>query len=146
MEKPPEVTDPVALAKKQAPLPPELDAAFETWLDTREYDSAFQAYLASPRGAWDTSLRMAASFMAVFRMAFAAGAATLEPEARLVRALHARLAHPDYEYETTKAARKCGPPDPAGEGWEVNEDHCGGFERFDYHEEQYWRRVKKEGE
>jgi hypothetical protein len=60
--------------------------------------------------------------------------------------LHARFAHPAYEYETTEGPRKAWnhadvPPD--GEGWERNTDAgCPGegWERFDYTEESYWRR------
>ncbi len=65
-------------------------------------------------------------------------------EVRLARALHLRLMHPDYQYETTKGPRKSWddqdtPPD--GGGWERNEDFCEeGWERFDFHEESYWRR------
>lgn len=58
--------------------------------------------------------------------------------------LHARQQHPDFEYETMRGARKGfydEPPD--GEGWERNlEEGRGGWERFDYHEEGYWRRRK----
>lgn len=65
---------------------------------------------------------------------------------RLRRALHAKLAHPDYEYCETKAARKLGPDEPyieeGEEPWEINEDYHGGFERFEYYEECYWRRRK----
>jgi hypothetical protein len=66
--------------------------------------------------------------------------------------LHARCAHPDYEYETTEGGRKTwdyahvpplddqGGPDHT---WERNLD-AGipgeGWERFDYTEESYWRR------
>ncbi|WP_141576151.1 DUF6221 family protein [Actinomadura sp. WMMA1423] len=64
--------------------------------------------------------------------------------------LHARCAHPDYEYETTEGPRKAwdeadeppdgpdGKPDPS---WERNvEEGRDGWERFDYIEESYWRR------
>ncbi|MFE6815977.1 hypothetical protein [Streptomyces sp. NPDC057677] len=69
--------------------------------------------------------------------------------------LHARRAHPDWEYATTEGPRKQwgdvnqpplddnGDPDPT---WERNLDagHPGeGWERFDYTEESYWRRPKK---
>lgn len=56
--------------------------------------------------------------------------------------LHGYCLHPDYEYATTKCGRKAGPaPEPEGEGWESNVDRAdGGWERFDFHEEQYWRR------
>lgn len=66
--------------------------------------------------------------------------------------LHAQRAHPDYEYATTRGPRKQWdhadqPPvgddleiDPA---WEVNTPAGrDGWERFDYHEEAYWRRPK----
>lgn len=70
--------------------------------------------------------------------------------------LHARSAHPGYEYATTKGPRKqwdnpqqppCddnGEPDPT---WEPNPDagRAGqGWDRFDYHEEAYWRRPKSQ--
>jgi hypothetical protein len=62
---------------------------------------------------------------------------------RLVKHLHSRESHPDFEYETTQAPRKSGMCDPPeGEGWEENDDYHNGFERFDYHEECYWRRVR----
>lgn len=77
---------------------------------------------------------------------------------RIVEArLHARFAHPGYEYRTTEGARKqwdginCPPvdenggPDPT---WERNIDagHPGsGWERFDYTEESYWRRPRPGG-
>lgn len=67
--------------------------------------------------------------------------------------LHARCAHPDFEYRTTEGARKQfdasvppaddnGDPDPT---WEVNTDAGrDGWERFDYTEEAYWRRRKQQ--
>lgn len=70
--------------------------------------------------------------------------------------LHAEFRHPKYQYRTTKGPRKQwddpdqppvgddGDPEP---GWEPNLD-AGlpgmGWERFDYHEEAYWRRPKKQ--
>jgi hypothetical protein len=64
--------------------------------------------------------------------------------------LHARSAHPAYEYRTTEGPRKqwddadrppsgdAGEPDP---GWERNTAAGrGGWERFDLTEESYWRR------
>ncbi|MFD9256958.1 hypothetical protein [Streptomyces sp. NPDC059538] len=66
--------------------------------------------------------------------------------------LHARKAHPDWEYATTEGPRKQwddaseppsdddGVPDPT---WERNLDagyRGEGWERFDYTEESYWRR------
>ncbi|MDQ0809834.1 hypothetical protein QFZ63_001548 [Streptomyces sp. B3I7] len=71
--------------------------------------------------------------------------------------LHARCAHPAWEYRTTTGPRKqwdgvddppCdddGNPEP---GWERNLDAgCPGegWERFDYIEESYWRRPRPEG-
>lgn len=66
--------------------------------------------------------------------------------------LHARRAHPDWEYATTEGPRKqwddadrppCdeqGEPEP---GWERNTDAGrDGWDRFDYTEESYWRRPK----
>lgn len=45
----------------------------------------------------------------------------------------------EYEYRTTSGPRKSWDqePDLSKEGWEDI-----GFERFDYHEERYWRRKK----
>ena len=63
---------------------------------------------------------------------------------RLRKALHGMLAHPDYEYETTDGPRKGFYEEPpSGDGWEKNVDWRGGWERFDYHEEAYWRRRKE---
>jgi hypothetical protein len=66
--------------------------------------------------------------------------------------LHARQAHPDWEYATTEGPRKHwddidvrpagedGEPDPT---WQRNTDAGrDGWERFDYTEESYWRRPK----
>jgi hypothetical protein len=71
--------------------------------------------------------------------------------------LHARFAHPAWEYRTTSGPRKqwddvdlpphddYGDPEP---GWERNPD-AGipgeGWERFDYTEESYWRRLRPDG-
>lgn len=76
---------------------------------------------------------------------------------RLELVLHSRLAHPDYEYLTTTNGRKQeGGEPPENEGWEPNDfidmgsDPAGkpyprrNWERFDYHEENYWRRRKSE--
>ncbi|MDX2697109.1 hypothetical protein [Streptomyces ipomoeae] len=73
-------------------------------------------------------------------------------EAVRVAQLHARHGHPDYEYRITNGPRKQwdasdvpptnedGIPEP---GWERNVDRGdNGWERFDYHEEAYWRRPK----
>lgn len=56
--------------------------------------------------------------------------------------LHAECAHPDFEYMTTRGPRKAfDEHPPPGDGWERNvEEGRGGWERFDYHEEAYWRR------
>lgn len=69
--------------------------------------------------------------------------------------LHARFAHPAYEYRTTEGPRKQwdyadvppsneeGEPDPT---WERNTDAGrDGWERLDYTEESYWRRRLPEG-
>ena len=65
---------------------------------------------------------------------------------RLRTYLHARSMHPDYEYATTDGPRKSWHDEdrpPEGEGWEANVDRGrDGWERFDYHEEAYWRRRK----
>ncbi|MBD9700622.1 hypothetical protein IHE56_00655 [Streptomyces sp. ID01-12c] len=67
--------------------------------------------------------------------------------------LHARHAHPDFEYRITNGPRKqwdASNVPPTGEngipepGWERNVDRgIDGWERFDYHEETYWRRPKR---
>jgi hypothetical protein len=67
--------------------------------------------------------------------------------------LHARHAHPDFEYRITNGPRKqwdtmdVPPTDEDGipeRGWERNVDRGrDGWERFDYHEESYWRRPKR---
>lgn len=60
--------------------------------------------------------------------------------------LHAARRHPRYEYDTTEGPRKSWddvetPPD--GDGWERNIDAGrNGWDRFDYTEESYWRRLK----
>lgn len=76
---------------------------------------------------------------------------------RLVFALHRRCAHPDFEYATTRTARKSG-DDPriglAGDGWEPNDivpchayvdgavvkEHWRNWDRFEFHEDNHWRR------
>ena len=70
--------------------------------------------------------------------------ALLAEVVRLRAFLHEHRMHPDYEYETTTGRRKCfDEHEPAGEGWERNrEEGRNGWERFDYHEEAYWRRLK----
>lgn len=57
--------------------------------------------------------------------------------------LHQYRRHPDWEYATTRGPRKAfdnQPPD--GDGWEPNVTRADpeAWERFDYHEEAYWRR------
>jgi len=63
-----------------------------------------------------------------------------------VAELHARRAHPAYEYATTEGQRKAwddADTPPEGEGWERNTDAGrNGWDRFDYTEESYWRRPK----
>lgn len=76
--------------------------------------------------------------------------------------LHRRRQHPGWEYATTETARKSGESrQPEGEGWEPNNIvECGwetlpngtldlsspirwrNWERFDFHEEEYWKRRK----
>lgn len=74
---------------------------------------------------------------------------TTEPVAhkllRLEAYLHTRETHPDFEYATTKGPRKAfDEHKPEGEGW-VRNTYMGreGWERFDYHEEAYWMRLKQ---
>lgn len=75
------------------------------------------------------------------------GAAPQQP-APTVAELHARFAHPFYEYATTQGPRKKWDQIdelPEGDGWERNIDAGRpgeGWERFDYHEESYWRRLR----
>ncbi len=75
------------------------------------------------------------------------GESCLNLLARLEAFLHSRCTHPDYEYATTDGPRKSfDQHPPEGEGWEVNVDEGrDGWERFDYHEESYWRRKKTKG-
>lgn len=63
---------------------------------------------------------------------------------RLRSFMHARAMHPDYEYTSTDGPRKAFDEHaPEGERWERNTDMGrNGWERFDYHEEAYWRRRK----
>lgn len=72
--------------------------------------------------------------------------------------LHTKRMHPDYEYETTETARKSGESRmPEGEGWEPNniirmpKYESGSvvgwypprnWERFEFTEEEYWKRKK----
>jgi hypothetical protein len=67
--------------------------------------------------------------------------------ARLTDKLHSLSAHPDFEYLTSTCARKQyeGRPDLVAEGWESNVtggDPHSCWERFEYHENHYWRRKK----
>lgn len=78
--------------------------------------------------------------------------ATLTPEQ--VDQLHQHRAHPDFDYATTEGPRETWtdankpPRDPhtgdPGRGWELNTTRAypDAFERFDHHEESYWRRRK----
>lgn len=63
--------------------------------------------------------------------------------------LHARRAHPAWDYATTEGPRKAwdyADTPPEGDGWERNVDAGReGWERFDYTEESYWRRRKGSG-
>lgn len=63
--------------------------------------------------------------------------------------LHARCAHPAWEYETTEGQRKAwerADEPPEGEGWERNrEEGRDGWERLEYTEESYWRRLRPGG-
>lgn len=66
---------------------------------------------------------------------------------RLADVLHEMRRHPDFEYETTSGQRKAwddADTPPEGGGWERNRTtKCPeGWERFDYHEESYWRRKR----
>lgn len=82
----------------------------------------------------------------------------LEPSSREPETgeeLHSRFAHPAYEYRTTTGPRKQWDdadtppvdesfnPDPT---WERNTDAgIGGWMRFDFAEESYWRRLRTDG-
>lgn len=64
--------------------------------------------------------------------------------------LHDRRQHPAYEYATTEGQRKAWDDEdvpPEGEGWERNRTASNpqAWERFDYTEEAYWRRLRPEG-
>lgn len=81
---------------------------------------------------------------------------------RLTFALHCCRQHPDFEYATTQTARKSG-DDPRvgldGDGWEPNdivphhnykdgeivEKYWRNWERFQFHEDNYWRRRRTSG-
>lgn len=58
----------------------------------------------------------------------------------LVRDRVMDLLEPEHEYRTTTGQRKAwdGQPDLSKEGWEEWKP----WERFEYHEERYWRRKK----
>lgn len=62
--------------------------------------------------------------------------------------LHAHFMHPDWEYTTTEGQRKAwdyADEPPEGDGWVRNVDAGrDGWERFDYTEESYWRRLLPE--
>lgn len=64
--------------------------------------------------------------------------------------LHFRSSHPAYQYKTTEGQRKAwddADEPPEGEGWERNTDSGrDGWDRFEFHEESYWRRLKPESE
>jgi hypothetical protein len=64
--------------------------------------------------------------------------------------LHLRSSHPAYEYRTTEGQRKRwdeADEPPEGEGWERNTDAGrDGWDRFEFTEESYWRRLKPEAE
>lgn len=61
---------------------------------------------------------------------------------RLTKFLHSKRMHPDYEYDTVVEGRKQGDGHPPeGDSWEINKDYNDGFERFDFTEETYWRRL-----
>lgn len=69
---------------------------------------------------------------------------------RLENVLHRSTMHPDYQYKTVKGQRKAfdnEPPADDGKGdWTRNTARGNdGWERFEYHEEGYWRRLKPEG-
>lgn len=73
----------------------------------------------------------------------------LEALQRLARSCHARCNHPDYEYDTTETGRKTSEEahPPEGHGWEVNVDKGDeGWDRLEYTEEHYWRRLKTDAE
>ncbi|WP_409186471.1 DUF6221 family protein [Amycolatopsis sp. VS8301801F10] len=64
--------------------------------------------------------------------------------------LHQRNAHPAYEYKTLEGQRKAWrevDDPPEGGGWELNTTSVDldAFERFDYTEERYWRRLRPDG-
>jgi len=64
--------------------------------------------------------------------------------------LHASSSNPAWEYETTEGPRKRwddADEPPEGEGWERNTDKGrDGWDRWEYTEESYWRRLKPEAE
>lgn len=66
---------------------------------------------------------------------------------RLEAWLHGQRLHPDWEYETTTGPRKQwddADRPPPGDDWRPNvEAGQDGWERFEYHEEAYWRRPRR---
>jgi hypothetical protein len=76
---------------------------------------------------------------------------------RLTFALHLAKAHPDFEYITTQSQRKGDgnyPPEMDGGAWQPNpivfanmtkgQERYRAWQRFEFYEEEYWRRVKTE--
>jgi hypothetical protein len=64
--------------------------------------------------------------------------------------LHQQQDHPAYEYRTLEGGRKTWrevDDPPEGDGWELNitSRDPDAFERFEYHEERYWRRLNPDG-
>lgn len=65
--------------------------------------------------------------------------------------LHIHGAHPAYEYATTEGQRKAWPyvddPPEQDAGWELNTTsrHPDAWERFEYTEQRYWRRLLPDG-
>lgn len=82
---------------------------------------------------------------------FTGGAIRAEHASVLVSALGLDPTQPEYEYETTTGPRKAWddperPPD--GDGWELDPDRGRpgeSWDRFEYHEERYWRREVPRG-
>lgn len=102
------------------------------------------------RGGW----RLVPEFPEVKQPRTPLGAETTDTESspETDEQLHARFAHPAWEYKITEGQRKAWdhvqcPDEPAdSEGW-VRNVHAGrkGWDRFDYTEECYWMRPRVTG-
>lgn len=115
--------------------------------DNHVFVSGWYAHAEACQGlGWDA--REAAWRKYRKEMAATPAGATPKPRPATKQQLHERFAHPGYEYATMQGPRKAwdnADDPPEGGGWERNTDAGrDGWERFDYHEESYWRRRRPE--